>query len=286
MNDLKPGIDGMVPFGVLTDSDCCPPSFCDVDSCQLATSFIGLLPKGPMWDAAKYKARITINRYKDCDACWTCDHCPSLVDYAIHVGQLTANAITGPIWRAFRDSDPFTVRDATSSWLDRLQWQDCFRTLCRGSSMGELTPVEIMTDCGPQQVDIPIVGEYKIAFESALIKSLTRMNLGLIKNMAAVNFVIEPLKVQAVPVMDGDVCETGRACITFEKTADHFDGVAKDACGNATPIQAWIDRDIAGLPPQLAKYIWPGHLAAECIVRSLLSHVPKFCVIRTAQTPD
>jgi hypothetical protein len=285
MNDLFPGIDGMVPKGTVTANDCCSPTPCEVDPCQVARSFIGLLPSGPLWDAAKYKAMTVLATACDCAACWTPDHCPSMVDYAIHMGQRLAGLINGPLWVSVRERDPFTAYSSTSEWLDRLGWADCFNTLCRSHKLGDLTPIEIMTECGATLVQIEYGQDYLRAYESAVIKSLSRLNYGIIKNLASINFVLEPLKARVVPAEFEDACESDEVCLTIEKTSDTFDGVTPKACGIPLSIPAYIDRDAMGLPADLPRWIWPGHMAAECITRSLLSHNPRFCFIRSQETP-
>lgn len=286
MNVLVPGIDGMVSAGKLEHTGCCPPSFADVDECTLATAYIGLLPSGPLWDRPKYEAITTITAAGNCAACWTTEHCPTLVDYAVNVGARLASVIDSTLWPAVRESDPFTAVTSTADWLDRFGWVNCFETSCRSSALGEKTPIEYMTECGPVYVQITYPPSIKQAFESALIKTLERLSLGIVKNLAAINFVLEPLKVRVVPLDTEDACENETLCVTFEKTSDFFDGVNPNPCGIPTPVAAYIDRDVMQLPSDLDKYIWPGHMAAECIVRSLLSHVSRFCVVRTPQTPD
>lgn len=286
MNDLFPGIDGMTPKGVLKGDDCCPPSFADIDACEIATAYIGLLPKGPLWDRAKFESVMMIRDGQTCSACWQEDHCPTMVDYAVNIGESLANVIMTTLWPAYRESDPFTAATSTGDWLERFGFNNCFESDCRPASLGALTPLEYMGECGPIRVDIRYSPATRIAYESALIKSLERLSFGIIKNIAAINFVIEPLKVRVIPVVTETPCESPELCVRLEKTSDFFEGINLDACGKPTQITAYVDRDVYRLPAELPRYIWPGHLAAECIVRSLLSHVSRLCVIRDQQIPD
>lgn len=286
MNTLYPGIDGMSPKGELVSDQCCPPSFCDIAPCQIVSSFIGLLPSGPLWDRPKYEATMIMQRSGDCTICWDCDHCPTMVDYAVNVGQRLVYLLNNALWPAIRESNPYTAYSSTSEWLERFNWQDCFKGNCRPAILGETTPIEYLDECGPVQVDIRYTPKYQRAYESALIKSLQRMQMGIIKNLASINFVIEPLKARVVPVDDLDGCALDEICLQIEKTSDYFDNVAAGPCEKPEPFVAYIDRDIMQLDSRLPKYIWPGHMAAECIVRSLLSHSNRFCLLRPQQTPE
>lgn len=286
MNELFPGIDGMTPRGIIENDGCCPRSFADIDACEIATSYIGLLPNGPLWDRAKYEASVMIRDGKTCSACWKEDHCPTMVDYAVNAGERLATVIMSSLWPAYREADPFTAATSTADWLERFEWNNCFESDCRPANLGDVTPLEYMGECGPIRVDIRYSPAVRLAYESALVKSLDRLSLGIIKNIAAINFVIEPLKVRIVPVPTEDPCTAETLCVRLEKTSDFFEGINLEACGKPTPIRAYVDRDVYRLPVELPKYIWPGHLAAECIVRSLLSHVSRLCVIREQQIPD
>jgi len=286
VNELFPGIDGMTPRGTIKGDGCCPPSFADLDACEIASSYIGLLPDGPLWDRPKFEAAMMIRDGQTCSACWKEDHCPTMVDYAINIGEQLFVALSTALWPSFREADPFKAATSVEDWLDRFGWANCFESDCRPASLGEVTPVEYMTDCGPVRVNITYSPAVKLAYESALVKSLERLSLGIIKNIAAINFVIEPLKVRIVPVPVDDPCNAEELSIRLEKTSDFFEGINLEPCGKPTPIRAYVDRDVYRLPAELPKYIWPGHLAAECIVRSLLSHVSRLRVIRDQQTPD
>lgn len=287
MNELFPGIDGMSPRGELVSDTCCPPSFCDIAPCQMTSSYIGLLPSGPLWDRPKYEAQMIMQRNGDCTICWDCDHCPSMVDYAVNVGQRLHYLLMHSLWPSVRESDPFTAYSSTAEWLERFNWIDCFKGNCRPAALGEVTPIEYLDDCDEAvQVDIRYTPKYQRALESAIIKSLQRMQMGVIKNLAAINFVIEPLKARIVPVDDAPSCDLDEICLQIEKTSDFFDGVTADPCGKPEAFTAYINRDIMQLDSRLPLYIWPGHMAAECIVRSLLSHSQRFCLLRPQQLPE
>jgi hypothetical protein len=123
--------------------------------------------------------------------------------------------------------------------------------------------------------------ELKIAVKHALIISLSRLNVGGIKNLDFVNWVIEPLGGRLQSVED---CPAGGSINYCEYV---FDLVPV-----STTLKKW-SRSLCGTPESggtvLANYlnscsnktVWPGLLAAECIVRSLLHCNLKVVIRRT-----
>src|SRR5207244_9658331 len=117
--------------------------------------------------------------------------------------------------------------------------------------------------------------------KKAIVISLTRAQMGVIRNLCGLNWIIEPLGAQlspvfSDPVIDDSPCASECAEPTAFEVApsrDWLDGVAPcDICEmreGPPRVQAYWDRGCdrpAGLPDR----IWPGVLSAECIVRSML----------------
>jgi hypothetical protein len=108
--------------------------------------------------------------------------------------------------------------------------------------------------------------------------------MGVIKNMCGINWIIEPLGAEIKPVepIPPDAPPTGEKCesmcsdnvqFVIGPTSDTIESVGDgDICTTQMPperIPAYWDRGCdkpAGLPDR----VWPGVLAAECIVRSMM----------------
>ena len=165
-----------------------------------------------------------------------------------------------------------------------MQWEDCHRQHCRSVLLGDLTPYEIMSECGPLFCNPSIPPELENAVKKGVATALARANMGIVKNLCSLNWVIEALGAEIKPVypppapahpVAPDPCNACVEPIAFQicNTSDWLDGVGSgELCETHLPppkIQAWWDWECdrpAGLPEK----IWPGVLAAECIVRSLM----------------
>ena len=114
--------------------------------------------------------------------------------------------------------------------------------------------------------------------------ALTRANMGIIRNLCGINWIIEPLGARLYPVYpptapapptekcDPSVCVEG---VAFEvcQTGDWMYGCpSEDVCSTLEPlpkVQAFYDRG-CDRPAGLPQIIWPGVLAASCLVRSMM----------------
>ena len=126
--------------------------------------------------------------------------------------------------------------------------------------------------------------ELENALKRAVAIALTRANMGVIKNLCGLNWIIEPLGAEIRPIFPVEpVAEPIEPCdpsvcvddVAFEicNTQDWIYGMPPgDVCETLTPlpqVPAYWDRGCdkpAGLPDR----VWPGVLAAECIIRSMM----------------
>jgi hypothetical protein len=244
-----------------------------------------------MWDYWKAAA---ISNFQpgspdpDCNPIYS-DQCPSLVQHAIYCVIKLRDVVHNALYPALRESNPATAETTLDLWLERLHWEDCYRQHCRSVLLGDITPYEISGPCGPIYCEFEIPYEISCAVKRGIVLALTRANMGVIKNVCGINWIIEPLGVEIKPIFplapitppnpNPDPCESD--CldnVSFEicPTSDTLPGCVESVCETNTPrprVPAKISYgcDVpAGLPAE----IWPAAIAAECIVRSLM---PKTC---------
>jgi hypothetical protein len=303
--------DGCVEVLQQDDISCCPPPLCGNDLCCTFVAFFNLLPSGPLWDYWKQQA---INYFQQSDDPAECPlvedpQCPSLILHAIYTVLKLRSMVHGPLWVALRESSPYTAITTLDNYLARLRWEDCYNQSCRAPILGELTPLEVWTECGPQFCPPNYSLELENAVKRAVAIALTRANMGVIKNLCGINWVVEPLGALVVPVYpvpcvdppdppypdqtpppppneneecfdpievacedcDPEKCTGMQFLIT--RTRDWLEGLGSgDICDTQTPlpqIPAWWEWGCdkpAGLPDK----VWPGILAAECIIRSMM----------------
>lgn len=271
------GADGCVVAGApAPSSDCCIPPLGQIDLCGMACAFVELLPSGPMWDAAKSEALARYRGNRDLSPCVpeypsAETTCQTLVAYAIYLSHVLLNLLNDALAPALRESSPETAVQTLDDWMERLAWQDCYATQCRSVVLGELTPYEIMGECGPIFCPVTAPAELERAVKRGIVQSLSRANMGGVKNLCWLNWVIAPLgagirprNVPAVPEAPGDC---GCQGVEFEV---YPMGDTLPAVGNEGVVPAAIRRGTCDLPAGGASEIWPGVIAAECIVRSLL----------------
>lgn len=280
--------DGCQEVATLPDTGCCPPPLCGNELCCTFVAFFQILPSGPLWDYWK-AAAISYFQYnsdpKDCPLIADPD-CPSMVLHAIYAVLKLKKMVNDALWPALRESDPFTAVSTLDAWLKRLQWEDCYNQHCRSVILGEITPYEILTECGPVFCDPEFSPELAAAVKHNILRALTRAQMGVIKNLCGLNWVIEPLGAEltarqpqapnptpVAPCDDGCPPNIG---FVISPNSDWLEGAGSgELCeaGIRPKVPAVWDRACnkpAGLPDQ----IWPGVLAAECIVRSML---PSMC---------
>lgn len=281
------GADGCVDAREVTPTgDCCPPTLAQMSYCAMACAFIELLPSGPLWDKPKEQM---MARYREREATGVCDPaicepeepqpnmtCQSVVSYAVFSSYVLMDNLLNALWPSLRESDPFTAVTTIDEWLERLGWEDCYRTACRSPSLGSLTPYEIPGECGPIYCPVPIPEDLECAIKRGLVHSLSRASMGGVRNLCWINWVIEPLG-GAVSVADVEGSCTNKI-LTISPLSDTLPKCPTDLCPVAinqpqgtvvakVETQTPEDCDIRlGLPD----VIWPGLLSAACIVRSLL----------------
>jgi len=286
----KLGADGCVPFTEIDEVGCCPPPLCGNDLCCTFVAFMNLLPSGPLWDYWKAAAisYFESNPSADPAECPLISdpQCPSLILHAIYAVLKLRIVVHDALWVAMRESNPYTAISTLDNYLARLEWEDCYNQHCRSVLLGELTPLEVWTECGPMFCPPNYPPELEEALKRAVAIALTRANMGIIKNLCGINWIIEPLGAQIQPIYPPPepthpIVEVG-PCVSYcmedvgfliSSKQDWIEGVGSgDVCETQLPlpqIPAYWDQGCdrpAGLPDR----IWPGVLAAECIVRSML----------------
>jgi hypothetical protein len=273
--------DGCQPCVELDDVGCCPPPLCGNDLCCTFVAFFNLLPSGPLWDFWKAKAISYFQTSDDPAACplLADPQCPSLVLHSIYVVLKLKGLVHGALWPAFRESNPYTAITTLDNHLERLQWEDCYNQHCRSVLNDELTPLEIWTECGPLFCPPNYPPELEAALKRAVAIALNRANMGVIKTLCGLNWIIESLGAELKPIYvytSDNPCAlmcTDNPQFELSPKQDWIEGVGSgDVCETQLPlphVPAYWDLDCdrpAGLPER----IWPGVLAAECIIRSLM----------------
>lgn len=272
----RAGADGRQEVGTPATDGCCPELF--PSTCALVCNFVQLLPDGPLWDRPKLEA---MARYQagDCGAPPPADlKCQSLVAYAAYLAKILHLSINTVIWPGVRESNPFTAVTSLDDWLDRMGWQDCFATLCRSTLLGQLTPYEIMGSCGPLRCDVPTSPELQCALKHAILVALQRLQVAGVKTLDVINWIIEPLDAvlaPRAPAVEGEECDDVQFLISpITKT---LPACPSEAGSNRPPVPAAVPAvilpndgqpcgtQLAGMPAE----IYPGVVAAECIVRSI-----------------
>jgi hypothetical protein len=286
---MRAGIDGEVPVGTIAATGCCPPPVCEINPDSLACSAISLLPTGPLWDSTKQQG---IGCVKDCtDGCAIQpfgnenEVCTSLVAHAIYTGRKLYYYVIGALWPALREDDPDTAFTTMDEWLDRLGWVDCYNQFCRDPALGEMTPYEILGECGIEYCPPTFSPELTLVYKRGIIRALSRLRRGIIPNLAALNFVLEPLyaRVELDPDYDPVNNPQVQKCLILGSTATHAPVVTKDPCPrtetNVLQSQKTVPLFITpgnGLCAGGASVAYPLVLAAHCIARSLL---PSCCIV-------
>lgn len=276
------GADGCVEQGSLASDGCCPETICSINPNGLACAYVNLLPNGPLWDEPK---RTALERYSiDSEVPPVEDQgCLSLVAYAVYSSRVLYDLLQNALWPALREADPATAVTTQDEWLARLGWQDCFATQCRSVLLGTLTPYEIMGECGPVFCPVATPPDLESAVKRGIILSLIRSQMVSIKTLCSMNWIIEPLGASIAPRIDPDAecCAGANVTFTICKTSDVLPRVQDDLAPCGTPssetVSAVIRLNTCERPIGMPDEIWPGVIAAECIVRSLL---PTTCPTR------
>ena len=275
---------------------CCAPPLCGNDLCCTFVNFFQLLPSGPLWDYWKRKAIEYFQVSDDVSQCPLIKdpQCPSLVLHSIYTVLKLRSYVHGPLWEALRESNPYTALSTMDHWLERMRWEDCYLQHCRNVFLTGMSPYEIMGECGPEFCPPDFPPELLCAVKHNIIIALSRAQMGIIKNLCAINWVIEPLGAKLTPKLTPKI-DAGlplNPLVPCNSTCDQ-DELAFELCHTQDWIYGCDDGDVCTtqeLPPKIQAWwewgcdtpaglpsgkVWPAVLAAECIVRSLLpSHCP------------
>lgn len=285
------GIDGRLPVGEIPSDGCCPPNLCSISAESIACGAIELLPSGPLWDKSKELARAckgncddACNELGEGDPGTEQQACASLVLHSIYSASKLYYYIKQALWPAVRESDPYTAWSTMDEWLDRLGWADCYNTFCRDKYLGEITPYEIMGECGLQFCPPTFSEELSRLYKRGVIVALHRMRLGFIPNLASLNFILSSLYSELVVDTSG-----GTPCLVLRPTGNFAPVVLEEPCprNQNTVLQSQKQVKLYltpgdGLCVGGARIAYPLTLAAHCIVLSLL---PTCCTICLKRQP-
>jgi len=289
--DFIPGVDGLVPIGQLPDSGCCPPDICEITVDSLACNLINILPNGPLWDRAKeegiqcYSACAPSRPATDPNCSLPGDACGSMVAHAVYSAKKLHNAIVGALWPALRESQPHTAYDTMDEWLDRLGWIDCYNRYCRDPALGTMTPYEIIGECGIEPCP-PVFGvELERVYKRGVITALWRLRHGVTFNLAAINFILEPLYSELVIDPAYGTNPSVPKCLILRPTADVVNVVTREPCPRTPESMLAASKTVLtylspgkGLCAGGPSRAYPMTLAAHCIVRSMLPTCCNICV--------
>lgn len=283
------GIDGRVAVGSPPSDGCCPPDLCSITPESLACNSVALLPSGPLWDKAKEVVIQCKGRCDDvCNAFGkTQDMCASIALHAVYSSRKLYYFIMGSLWPSVREANPMTAWSTMDEWLDRLGWADCYNTYCRSKELGEITPYEVLGECGIEFCPPTFSEELTRVYKRGVIAALWRLRHGIEGNLASINFIISSLYAELVVDPSYDPLSGDKPCLILRPTADYAPVVLKEHCPrNETTI-------LQG-QKQVKLYLTPGDglcvggpnraypllLAAHCIVRSLLPNCCNICLKR------
>lgn len=291
--NLVLGVDGFRAAYELAGDGCCPDPLC-LSFCSTVCAFVDILPSGPMWDHDKAEV---LNQYQTnpeynfcvIPDCIEIEPCRSMVTYSIYGARLLHDMVSNILWPSIREANPATVVSTLDDWLDRMGWEDCYRQYCRPIYMAELSPYLFDDGCGPAFCEAPYSNDFECALKHAILQSLTRASRGIIKNLDGINWVIAPLGAVLRPrtpypgyvqdYLDGDCAlapDEGPPCYCQEVTLEICNvgetlprcPEVGDQCGKVNRTIPARQRYACG---EVELMIYPAVIAAECIVRSILT---------------
>lgn len=315
--DFMATADGLQPVDPQLQTvgvSCCPESLCGDVAAQVC-NYVDNLPSGPLWDGPKEQTRAIAQRIMldgvDITepanlAPYFADNCPSMATYAFYMALRQRYLVDEGMRRAYFETQPHAVVENLDYWLERLGWVDCYRQNCRTSAVDDLSPYEFIGECGPEFCEDAFTEEFNRAFKYALIQALARLQRGIVENINSINWVIAPLGAALRPedplplaVQEAvDRCAANgledkddrRPCFgiddmrlqIYNSAPTIVSGpVISDPC-NPAPIEA---PTVAAQQPYECNgetvNLYPGVLAAECIVRSMFPRNCPNIVIRT-----
>jgi hypothetical protein len=210
--------------------------------------------------------------------------CVSVVNHAVYTAFRLYDVLLNALYPAIRESNPMTAYDTLDDWLDRLRWQDCMGA-CRMPGINGTLPTEIIGECGSYVVDLEYPDCLVTYLKHATVVALTRMQYGRPKNLCYVNDIIAPLGAVIFPTAGRyDECPHQ---MTIAPYTDVFQTWQKIGCEPAfdstcSAYYTVTPSDPEGLPPR----IYPGLMAAECIVRSMFPQYGFHEFERLYEVPD
>lgn len=276
---LRLGADGDAPAGPMPSDGCCVHME-RRSACDLACSFVELLPSGPMWDRPKYEALRLLREQTVCDPpCRPDRACITMVDYAIYVAHVLADMLDRFVWLPELERRPETAMHSLDDWLDLYGWRDCHDRQC-GAVDGLPEEWTEPDDCGDRSFCAPVLSDaQETALKRAIAVALMRASRGGIRNLGNLNWVIRPLGARIEPVQPwpqpvqdwlgnpvGDppcFCDVARLRIVPEVG---FIPVVPPEAGNVATVPASANVLCNGNDVS----VYPGLAAAFCIVTPLL----------------
>ena len=283
------GPDGLVPVGTLDCDDCCPPDPCDVTATELACRFVDLMPGGQMWDHEKGRVRERIAANEPASD----GSCTSMVAHAAHVGMLLHEVIALGVRPMLREMHPATAYDTLDDWLDRYGWQHCYETACRDAALGDLTPLERAGACGPTYCPPNYDADLSRAVKRGIVIALHRISHGISRNVAGLNFALSALGASVshqapepctfsggvtAPVEYG--CHDVNLLVASDGSEELYaPGPEICDCGASFFGVAASAKHVC---EGVATTVYPGVLAAHCIVHGLFLGQPNVTVHRAA----
>lgn len=241
---------GCLDAGPVTGAiDCCPPAICAPDCCTFASSFISMLPTGPLWDDQKIAAQRWVAAYcDDPNNVPAVEECTGLAFHAAYTGLKLQYLRDNVLWPTLRESHPDTAVTSIDDWLSRMNWSDCFQS-CKAGVRLENNPLLVRTECGtvlndqlPQDVQTE---DQQSALKRAIARALHRARIGAKKNLCGLNWILEPLSAELQhddapecidcetgevitdpgPAKDGDCCEPTLRLVSTDTTIEGVPGL-------------------------------------------------------------
>lgn len=209
-----------------------------------------------------------------------------MANYAAFVGRRLHAMVQDNLWPALRESSPYTAYETLDDWVSKFNWRDCYMGTCRSPALGELTPYEIMGECGPQYCPPTFSDELSRLYKRGVVIALHRMRLKPARNLAALNFVLQYLYTEIVPDPNWEPDdEHPYRCLLLRPTADFAPAHTQLQC----PPQA-VTTDMMvklflspgdGICVGGPSRVYPLTLAAFCIIRALLPSCEIVCLTRS-----
>jgi hypothetical protein len=224
-------------------------------------------------------------------------NCTSIVQYSIYKSNELYDVLMNGLLPSLQESSPYTAYSTMDSWLDRLGWQDCFTQHCGNVCNGTAGPLDVVTATGAVFCPDQSSPALRDAVKHGILVALSRAAMVGVKNLATLNWIIEPLGA-SLSLTDTADCFPGSYVFgsgICPKPASAFDyllcnkndticGWTGDACNNGCEIQiqSWY---IPTCPGINNPRVYPGLLAAECILRSIVP-CPAVDKLKRCATPD